>query len=81
MSINLKKLEDQTLVITGASSGIGLAAARMAAKQGARLVLVARSEDALKELTDEITNSGGEAIHVAADVSNPDDVRRVVQEA
>lgn len=43
----LKKLEDQTIVIAGATSGIGLTTARMAAKRGAKLVLAARSEDSL----------------------------------
>src|SRR6185369_15169474 len=44
MRINLKPLSEQSIVITGASSGIGLTTARMAAKKGARLVLVARNE-------------------------------------
>ena len=81
MSVHLKKLEDQTLVITGASSGIGLVTARMAAERGARLVLAARSEDALRRLTDEITGVGGEAVYVAADVSKEDDVSRIAQKA
>ncbi len=44
MSVKLKKLADQVIVITGASSGIGLATAEAAAKKGAKLVLAARSE-------------------------------------
>jgi NADP-dependent 3-hydroxy acid dehydrogenase YdfG len=44
MAIKLKKLSEQVMVITGASSGIGLATAEAAATQGARLVLAARSE-------------------------------------
>ena len=43
----LKPLSEQVIVITGASSGIGLATASMAAKKGARVVLAARNEDAL----------------------------------
>ena len=81
MSHSLKKLEDQTLVVTGASSGIGLVTARKAAERGARLVLAARSEEALRRLTDEITGGGGEAVYVAADVSKQDDVSRIAQEA
>ena len=81
MAATLKKLNKQTIVLTGASSGIGLVTARMAAEQGARLVLAARSEDALRQLTDEINHSGGEAIYVVADVSKPEDVKRLAQEA
>lgn len=77
MGIQLKKLKEQTVVITGASSGIGLVTARMAAKRGARLVLAARSEEALRELTAEIIGGGGDAIHVVADVGREEDVRRI----
>ncbi len=81
MQIKLKKLNEQVVVITGASSGIGLVTARMAAKQGAKLVLTARSEDALRKLTDEIKTAGGEAIYVVADVGEEDDVERIADEA
>ena len=81
MPLRLKPLAEQTVVVTGASSGIGLTTARMAARRGARLVLVARSADALTRLADEITSNGGQAIAVPADVSDRDAVRRVVQAA
>ncbi|UYZ63919.1 SDR family oxidoreductase [Hymenobacter weizhouensis] len=81
MAAKLKKLKDQTIVITGASSGIGLVTARMAAQQGARLVLAARSEEALRQLTDEINQAGGDAMYVVADVSKPEDVKRLAQQA
>lgn len=45
--IKLKKLKDQVIVITGASSGIGLVTARMAAEKGAKVVAAARNEEAL----------------------------------
>jgi short-subunit dehydrogenase len=77
----LKRLEDQVIVVTGASSGIGLATARMAAAQGARLVLAARSEGALRQLADEITRQGGKAVHVVADVGERDDVRKIARAA
>jgi short-subunit dehydrogenase len=81
MGIKLKKLEEQVLVITGASSGIGLATARMAAARGARLVLAARSENALRRLTEEIKARGGEAVYVVADVSRREDVRAIAAKA
>lgn len=77
MGVDLKPLDEQVVVITGASSGIGLRTARMAADRGARLVLADRSEDALRQLTDEITAAGGDATYVVADVSDREDVREI----
>ncbi|GAA2363022.1 SDR family oxidoreductase [Dactylosporangium salmoneum] len=77
----LRPIEEQTVVITGASSGIGLVTARMAAARGARLVLVARNEEALRTLCDEIQEAGGEAAFVVADVGRRDDVARVARTA
>lgn len=76
MRVRLKPVNEQVVVITGASSGIGLATARLLAQRGARLVLVARSEEALKKLAEELRAKGCEAIHVAADVSSVEEVRR-----
>lgn len=81
MGIKLKSLAEQTIVITGATSGIGLTTARMAAERGAKLVLAARNEDALEKLTDEINSSGGEAIFVGADVGNEGDINKIAAEA
>lgn len=81
MKPKLKTLKDQVIVITGASSGIGLVTARMAAKKGARLVLTSRSDEALRQLTDEIKASGGQAVYVVGDVAEEDDVRRVAEAA
>lgn len=81
MNVQLKNLSAQIIVITGASSGIGLVTARMAAKRGARLVLAARSEDALQQLAEEINSSGGEATYVVADVGRSEDVRRISEKA
>ena len=80
-NVELKPLEEQVIVITGASSGIGLTTARMAADRGARLVLAARSEEALQELVEEIEAKGGEATYVVADVSEPSDVREISRAA
>lgn len=77
MNVKLKPVSEQVIVITGASSGIGLATARLAAERGARLVLAARNEDALKQLTDELTAGGHEAVYVVADVGNEEDVKKI----
>ncbi len=76
----LKALRQQTLVITGASSGIGLAVARKAAAAGAAVMLVARDEAALRGAVDEIRGKGGRAEFTAADVSDEAAVSRVVDE-
>ena len=72
-----KRLRDQVMVITGASSGIGLATARMAAAQGACVVLTSRNERDLRVAVQEIDARGGRATHVVADVAVPDDMDRV----
>lgn len=81
MNLKLKNLKDQVLVITGASSGIGLVTARMAANRGARVVLNSRNEQALRRVTKEINDAGGRAIHVAGDVGRFDDVQNIADEA
>lgn len=81
MNLQLKNLSAQVVVITGASSGIGLVTARMAARRGARLVLAARSEEALRQLAEEINSGGGEATYVVADVGSEEDVRRIGEKA
>ncbi|MCE9604072.1 MAG: SDR family oxidoreductase [Planctomycetia bacterium] len=78
MAAKLRPLKDQTIVITGASSGIGLVTARAAAKQGARLILFARNGEALDALEQEINDAGGQAVKVVGDVSDPGDVQRAV---
>ena len=64
-----KAIDGQVIVITGASSGIGLCTAEMAAERGARLVLVARSADVLHALADRLNAAGGNALAVVADVA------------
>ncbi|WP_304622023.1 SDR family oxidoreductase [Roseomonas cutis] len=69
-SPRLKPISDQVLVITGATSGIGLATARMAAERGASVMLVARNEDALRTLRDELRGRGTRAEYAVADVGD-----------
>jgi NAD(P)-dependent dehydrogenase (short-subunit alcohol dehydrogenase family) len=77
MGIKLKRLEDQVMVITGGTSGIGLATTIRAAERGARVVLCSRNELELNETVAQIEQGGGRARSVVADVSNPDDVERL----
>jgi short-subunit dehydrogenase len=77
MNGSLKKLSEQVIVLTGATSGIGLATARMAAGRGAKLVLTARNEDALRKLTEELHNQGASACYVLADVGRQEEVQHV----
>jgi len=81
MKPTLKELRDQVIVLTGASSGIGLATAEAAAREGARLVLAARSEHPLNGIVDEIRGRGGDALFVPCDVSDAAQVDRVAQAA
>jgi len=78
MRIRLKKLQDQVIVITGASSGIGLATARLAAGHGAKVVLACRNQQALDEVVDGIRADGGEALAVQADVGIAADHDRIL---
>jgi NADP-dependent 3-hydroxy acid dehydrogenase YdfG len=70
-------LQGQVILITGASSGIGMATARLLVPCKARLVLAARSEEKLKGLAREVEAAGGEALPVAADFSQIEEIDRV----
>ena len=74
----MSALKDRVVVITGASGGIGAATAEEAAKRGAKIVLVARREDALRAVA---AKCGHGALVVVADVTRRDEVRRVVNES
>jgi NADP-dependent 3-hydroxy acid dehydrogenase YdfG len=71
-------IEGKVVVITGASSGLGEATARLLSSQGASVVLGARRVDRLKSLADELTQKGGKALAVATDVTNSDQVKSLV---
>jgi NAD(P)-dependent dehydrogenase (short-subunit alcohol dehydrogenase family) len=81
MKPNLRPLNEQVIVITGASSGIGLVTAKQAAEQGASVVLSARNARDLEDAVSAIRRSGGRAIHVAADVADPQQVEDIAEAA
>ncbi len=81
MGIKLKRLEDQVMVITGGTSGIGLATAKRAAARGVRVVLCSRNEPELRETVSAIEERGGKARSVVADVANQEDLERLAATA
>lgn len=72
------EFEGRVVVITGASSGLGEAAARFLAARGARVALGARRVDRIRALADELTRSGGKALAVSTDVTRRDEVQALV---
>jgi short-subunit dehydrogenase len=81
MNLKQKPLEEQVIVVTGASSGIGRATAEMAAAKGAAVVISARSRGAIEEIANEINQKGGRATAIVADVKSEEDMHRLAQEA
>jgi dehydrogenase/reductase SDR family member 7B len=73
-------MKDKVVVITGASSGIGLALAHECAKRGAKLALAARSIEKLQALSTELKTLGYEHLVIQADVSKEGDCRRIIEE-
>ena len=72
-------LSEKVAIVTGASSGIGRAAASLFARQGAKVVVGARRADALEQLKEEITRTGGDATALAGDVTSEEYVKALVQ--
>ena len=81
MNARLLPIQEQVMVITGASSGIGLVTANQAAQLGACVVLAARNEHDLRQAVDQIRRAGGRATHVVADVADPQQVEAIGEAA
>jgi NAD(P)-dependent dehydrogenase (short-subunit alcohol dehydrogenase family) len=79
--MRLKPVEQQVVVVMGASSGIGRETALRFARRGAKVIVSARGEAGLRSLVDEIRSEGGQAIAVVADVSEFDQVKAVADRA
>ena len=79
--LTLKPLADQVIVITGASSGIGLATAEAAARAGAKVVMTARGADELAKAKARLEADGGEVEIVVADITEDDAAERIAQAA
>ncbi len=75
------RLDGKVALITGAGSGMGRVAAQMFAAEGARVMVAEFARDAGVETVSLVTDAGGEATLVQADVSREDDARRMVEEA
>jgi short-subunit dehydrogenase len=75
-----RSVDGRTVMITGASSGIGEAAAREVGKAGGVVLLVARSADKLEALAEEVRELGGDAFAHPCDLTDPDDVDRMAAE-
>ena len=79
--VTLKPLSQQVVVLTGSTSGIGLVTCRMLAQRGAKLFLIARNEDALRSIRDEIRGAGGQAEYAVADVANKPELEAAAAKA
>lgn len=75
----MNRLENNTVIITGASSGIGAATARRLAAEGDHVVLAARNEDKLRALSTQIGSAGGQSSFRVTDVTDREDVRRLAE--
>ncbi len=75
------RLENKVAVVTGASSGMGYEIAKLFAKEGASVVVIARRKKRLEDLVAQIEADGGKAIAVPGDVTNAEDVQKAVNTA
>lgn len=79
MKLHLKPLNQQVIVITGGSSGIGVATARMAVEQGARVALISRNEEALAQIEQQLS-AGERVMHVVADVGEREQLQHAADQ-
>ncbi|NQX61218.1 SDR family oxidoreductase [Paenibacillus qinlingensis] len=75
----MDNIQNKVVIITGASSGIGEATAKLLAQSGAKVVLAARREERLHMIVNEIKQAGGEAVSIKADVVSTDDMQNLAK--
>ncbi|MCM3697943.1 SDR family oxidoreductase [Paenibacillus macerans] len=75
----MENIASKVVIITGASSGIGEATAKLLAANGAKVVLAARREERLRQIAGEIRQAGGEASSFQADVASSEDMKKLAQ--
>ena len=75
----MNRLQDKIAVITGGNSGVGAAAAKLFAAEGAAVVITARREAALEKIAGEIKEVGGQVLAISTDISKPEDPERLMQ--
>ncbi|NHN30811.1 SDR family oxidoreductase [Paenibacillus agricola] len=75
----MENLKSKVIIITGASSGIGEATAKLLAQNGAKIVLAARREDRLQTIVSQIEKEGGEAIYKTTNVASSEDMQKLAQ--
>ncbi len=73
-------LEGKVAFVTGGGSGLGEAAGRLFAEQGAKVVLISRTKDELEQVVDEIKKAGGEATAIGADISDSETLKAAIDE-
>lgn len=72
-------VKGKVALITGGGSGLGEAAARILAQEGAKVAVLGRTKDEIEQVAQSITTSDGEAIHIVADISDPQSMQQAVQ--
>lgn len=77
----MDRLKDKVVIITGSTSGIGLGTAKLMAKEGAKVVVCGRSKDKGEKIAEDIRNNVGEAIYLYFDLTKPDSVVKLFEDA
>ncbi len=77
----MNNIENKVIVITGASSGLGEATARLLAKKGAKVVLGARRTEKLEAIVQDIRAEGGQAEFIGTDITKPNEVQALIEKA